>query len=505
MDLAGNEAAEEQCCECVTLESQTSCEGSTATFTAAINRPEEDPVVQLECVGWMEPPLLLKQSQAGIQTPQIGSSPISESRTPPGSSGSGYPMRSREASPWDAADAEGVENAPEERRQEGDPSPKSTLVVSPPLQLKSLEVEGTFSAKNGTGPEDYFIGTPPVSAELRPFLDGKGVKEVSQSDSLSNTGSSFAGDRRTDRPPMTDWLSSPRDALPPRQQPRARPDMTSTVDPPTAQRSVSGADGRRQGSAGIQRPRRRPGEEPQVKAKTPTPSRTPSAAALRAGRKVSRSPERGRGEAPPLRPSRSFAGHKAVEATQQEPTQAPTSGVTGGALWKRPKPKATSKWAWKDNDIRSDPSSPRRRPEAKVRAAPGVPSARVAAALDGPQGLMSLLSRLSPREPPPVLCPREALRSAHSTPLAPKPPVFTGCSGEDFKPGDWATHLRRGRPASPPRSKSQGGLRRAWSPVGAATSPPRWQPLAHALEPKGGSPRLPPPPMRLMAGPERQK
>ena len=58
-------------------------------------------------------------------------------------------MRSREASPWDAAEVE-----------EAVGSPKGALVAPP---VKRVEPEGA---------EVYFIGTPPVSADLRPFLQG---------------------------------------------------------------------------------------------------------------------------------------------------------------------------------------------------------------------------------------------------------------------------------------------------------------------------------------------
>lgn len=455
----------EQATECVTLES----DGLEADA-----RQRE--AVQLECMGWMEsmePPMMLMHSQAGMQTPQIGSSPISDSRTPPGSSGSGCPMRSREASPLDTAAARecrGVE-------VNEDTSPKSNLVVSPPLQLKSLELEG---AKTNLA-EVYFIGTPPVSAELVRLE--KGVKEVR--DSLSNTGS-------TNTAPQ-DWLSSPRDALPPRPAAKTTPSAerraqrsgpvprrhASAGGTASSGRRATAENGTQQGptagrSAGPASPRRRvevSGVPPQH------PQRTPSAAAMRAGRKL-------REASPPRNASTGMR-------------QGSAKGAKGALPKENKRPaRPTSKWAWKEQDIRTTPpdrggstSSPRSaRPEAKVRAAlSGTPSARVVAALEGPQGLMSLLGRLAPAR-------EEA--SVASTP-APATPA-SGAPGEDFHPTDWAAHLRQGQPTSPmARSKSQGALRRAWSPVGPCNSPPKWQPLAKPMD--KASPRVPPPPARLMS------
>eukprot|EP00435_Cladocopium_sp_Y103_P073578 s181_g44.t1 len=435
--------------ECVTLESD------------GLEAEREVAAVQLECMGWMEPPMMLMHSQAGMQTPQIGSSPISDSRTPPGSSGSGCPMRSREASPLDTAAARecrGVE-------VNEDSSPKSTLVVSPPLQLKSLELEG---AKTNLA-EVYFIGTPPVSAELVRLE--KGVKEVG--DSLSNTGS-------TNTAAPQDWLSSPRDALPPRPTATASAPRQRSGPVPRRHASASGvaSSGRRGNATGATGPAprsapgpaaspRRRGEEVNGSG-APNIRRTPSAAAMRAGRKL-------REACSPPRNASTPGGMRQGSAAK-------------GALPKENKRPArpTSKWAWKEQDIRTTPpdrggstSSPRSaRPEAKVRAAlSGTPSARVVAALEGPQGLMSLLGRLAPAR-------EEA--SVASTP-APATPAFSGAPGEDFHPTDWAAHLRQGQPTSPmARSKSQGALRRAWSPVGPCNSPPKWQPLAGKSMDKAG-------------------
>lgn len=398
--------------------------------------------------------MMLMQSQAGMQTPQLGSSPISDSRTPPGSSGSGCPMRSREASPLDTAAARECRCEVEANE---DTSPKSNLVVSPPL-LKSLELEG---AKTNLA-EVYFIGTPPVSAELL-RLD-KAVKEVG--DSLSNTGST--------NPAPQDWLSSPRDALPP------RPCGPSAPSQP-----------RRHASAGSVRNGRCPETSSARRATGSTPGTKP-ASPRRKGEEVSGGPARRTPSAAAMR-----AGRKLREACS--PPRNASAGMRQGSAAKGALPKEnkrparpSSKWAWKEQDIRTTPpdrggstSSPRSaRPEAKVRAAlSGTPSARVVAALEGPQGLMSLLGRLAPRE-----------ASVASTP-APTP-TFWGASGEDFHPTDWAAHLRQGQPTSPmARSKSQGALRRAWSPVGPCNSPPKWQPAK--LE--KASPRVPPPPTRLMS------
>eukprot|EP00439_Symbiodinium_sp_Y106_P059667 s839_g8.t1 len=93
------------------------------------------------------------------------------------------------------------------------------------------------------------------------------------------------------------------------------------------------------------------------------------------------------------------------------------------------------------------------------------------------------------------------------------PPPF---AGEDFKPRDWVSALRGSGDAPVPPSlgpgraitptavgRKRGYSNRAWSPVGA--SPPRWQPLAAALEEeRKTSPRrravVPPPPATLVGG-----
>jgi len=292
-----------------------------------------------------------------------------------------------------------------------------------------------------------------------------------------------------------DWLSSPRDALPAKAPPEA-----SRCKAPVRAAQSAGRAGPQSGSKAVASPRRRPGEE--QASRQGLVSRTPSAAAMRAGRKFSEASKA-------LSPSaRRTAPEAVAPAKGGSHDQAPRKGLDavdarcrgpGGAPKRRPearpvrRPTTPGKWAWKEQDIRMMPevkrtSSPRRSEGAKVRM-PGAPSARVVAALDGPQGLMSLVGRLAPEA------------SVASTPTTPSgvavaTPAFSG--GDDFRPADWATHLRQGRPASPlARSKSQGALRRAWSPVGPCTSP-KWQPSKSTEK---VSPRVPPPPTRLMAGP----
>ncbi|CAJ1361815.1 unnamed protein product [Effrenium voratum] len=82
----------------------------------------------------------------------MGMSPTSEGRaTPPGSAGSGL-VPSRDASPWDNAEVE------------------ASHAVTP-LPMKSLELEGP-------GAEAYFIGTPPMTSEILPFLcEDKSLKD----------------------------------------------------------------------------------------------------------------------------------------------------------------------------------------------------------------------------------------------------------------------------------------------------------------------------------------
>lgn len=529
-----------------------------------------------------QPQLLLLHSQAGSQTPRIGSSPVSDrAGTPAGSTSSGQIVGE---SPWDVAELSlpehyqaGAEAAagppwnalsPEDVKGSFDSSPKNNLMMTPLACERGQEADAGEIKREA---EVYFIGTPSSSGALVNKLNSEEKVLSNLEQRLREVSSGTVGPSSLcgsypaslERGPQ-EWLSSPRDALKsPREPP---PAAAPKMKPPSRgeEPSRGPARGCPRGSNS--------GQMQKVVQSQPRSSAVPGAAQgstpdLRFGqrsarraalRKEAQSPERPKDQElsqesprpvtsprPRARSSRSTSAvskgtgkrpeKKDPEEVAAIPLRKPAPVPVAGSDVKRsgsssrlmaPKAAATNQAKQRFEAAKAAPpaarTSPPPRPRSRpcdARVAEPVPAQGVtrssprlapsmASTLGGPSGLLALVSRLAPARGDED----EGFRAVRGS--SPPPPF----AGEDFKPRDWVSALRGsadapvppslgpGRAATPTavgRKQGAGYSNRAWSPVGA--SPPRWQPLAAALEEeRKTSPRrravVPPPPATLVGG-----
>jgi len=482
-------------------------------------------------------PLLpfLHHSQAGSQTPRLGSSPVAGDDQK--AAGAFPDVETAEQDEAEAAAGPLSARAFWEEKEKpslfssSTPKPSPSPKVSPPSQSRESIGDGGDVAADAA--EVYFIGTPPV---LPP---GSTNSLASTSNSLANSWGSTGKGCYENAPlslprgnmlPSADWASSPRDAL--RGSPRdLRGALTSALEEvrgnstPSTGRSAPSRPLVPWNPAGVgpsrDQPLARTASNGAMRADVRSPrvgsvgrattglgnrengaSTTPRQGTSTSSRNGSRAGGADRRGLQGAMSMGTFVGAgngrhgsnlrnggssrpRSVERTS--PTKAApvrqASGAvlasTHAAVSRRGHASSVSRLSPRVAQAPAASSSHRRLPDCDSPLQ-GTVSAGAVATLEGPQGLLTLLERLAPASPEVPLAVPVAGRQQG------RPSASPVTRGPDFKPRDWVSNLRSSGSKSTlsPRPVSTGRMpspRRAWSPAG--TSPPKWMPMSAGAPP----------------------